>query len=397
MSQIYISFSRSLNAIDKLNVKQPKITQTINLSQSSSTSRSLVERSATPVVSVSKQPVSQSPVERSATATVPSPIVSVSKQPVSQSTVERSITVPSPTVPSPIVSVSKYLSQPTSSVTSIFEPATSAAGFVAGTQTSKFPSDLQSLIPTDYSYHLSAYESLPKGDFLGAPTQFFKAKFYIKLYSEKAACNWITDFEQKTQTTYRILKGCKTTGSLVLFKTIRHCQHYRKYFPLGRLPKKEETSLRQKKTDCPSRLIVRVLSNRPRNLQSLPTRDHLCEVEITYNHNHPINSANALSFRDVSENTKAKFYKYFEYGHSAASVRHQHSLHLQLSGDAVLVENLLADRSTNPNVQDVSRLFQAWQFQQHGSDHGADMFDHLEQEVAAYNKAHSDGGRAAVQ
>ena len=84
------------------------------------------------------------------------------------------------------------------------------------------------------------------------------------------------------------------------------------------------------------------------------------------------------------------------YGHSAAPVRHQHVLHLQLSGGVAHVEKLLADRS-NPNVQDFSRLFQAWRFQQCGSDHGADMFDHLEEEVAAYNKAHDGGGRAAVQ
>ena len=61
------------------------------------------------------------------------------------------------------------------------------------------------------------------------------------------------------------------------------------------------------------------------------------------------------------------------------------------------MEKPLADRATNPNIQDFSRLFQAWRFQQHGSDHGTDMFDCLEAEVAAYNKAHVDGGRAAVQ
>ena len=136
--------------------------------------------------------------------------------------------------------------------------------------------------------------------------------------------------------------------------------------------------------------------NRPRNLQKLPVSDYLCEVEITYNHNHPVNSAHSLSFHDVSEETKAKFYQYFACEHSAASARHQHKFHLQLSADAAVVEKLLADRATNPNVQDVSLLFQAWRFQQHSSDHGADMFDCLE-EVAAYNKAHDDSGRAAVQ
>ena len=132
-------------------------------------------------------------------------------------------------------------------------------------------------------------------------------------------------------------------------------------------------SLRQKKTDCPSRLTLRVYCNRPRNLQKLPVSDHLCEVEITYNHNHPVNAAHSLSFCDVSEETKAKFCKYFACRHSAASARHQHEFDLQLSADAALVEKLLADRATNPNVQDVSRLFQAWRFLQHGSDHGVDV------------------------
>jgi len=91
------------------------------------------------------------------------------------------------------------------------------------------------LLPCDYSYVLGTYEDVPKGDFIGAPAEYFKAKFCIKLESEEAACKWI---EQKSHTTYRILKGSKTKGGLILFKIVRHCQHYGKYFPAGQLPKK---------------------------------------------------------------------------------------------------------------------------------------------------------------
>jgi len=259
-----------------------------------------------------------------------------------------------------------------------------------------FPAALLSLLPREYSYHLKTFEEMPKKDFLGAPAECFQAKFYIKLETEEEACQWLIEFQQKSQTTYRILKGSKTRGSLLDFKTVRHCQHYRKYFPADKVPKVGETSVRQKKTDCPSRLIIRVYCKRPKVLRMLPVPDYMCEVEITYNHNHPIHSAHSLSFRDVSEETKAKFYKYFECGHSAASARHEHELHLQLSADSTLAEKLIADRATNPNVQDVSRLFKAWRFQQHGSEHGADMFNCLE-EVEVYNKAHSDSGRAAIQ
>jgi len=61
----------------------------------------------------------------------------------------------------------------------------------------------------------------------------------------------------------------------------------------------------------------------------LPVSDHLHEVEITYNHNHPVNAAHSLSFHDISEETKAKFYKYLACGNSAASARHQHEFDLQ--------------------------------------------------------------------
>ena len=81
---------------------------------------------------------------------------------------------------------------------------------------------------------------------LGAPAECLRAKFYIKLETEEAACNWIAAFQQTTQTTYQILKGFKETGSLICFKTLRHCQHYRKYFPPGQVPKKGDMSLRQK-------------------------------------------------------------------------------------------------------------------------------------------------------
>ena len=266
------------------------------------------------------------------------------------------------------------------------------------TSSTMLPKDLQSIIPSQYSYFLESYESLPKRDFLGAPLQCFKATFYVNVDSEATACQWIAEFEQASQNTYRILGGSKTMGSIIAYKTVRHCQHYRKYFPKDKTPKRGEDSLRQKKTDCPSRLTLRVYCKRPNVLKKIPRSDHFCEVQIVYDHDHPINSAHVLSFRDVSEGTKNMFFEYFKCGHSAASARHEHELRLQLSTDPVSIERVLADRSTNPNVQDVSRMFDAWRFQQHGSEGGVSMFDHLEREVEAYNSTYNDeGGKAIVQ
>lgn len=81
---------------------------------------------------------------------------------------------------------SKSLSQ-SASVTSF--PATDTNGLL------NFPPDLQSLLPNEYSYHLDFYEDMPNSDFLGAPAEYFRAKFYVKLETKEAACNWIADFQ----------------------------------------------------------------------------------------------------------------------------------------------------------------------------------------------------------
>ena len=109
------------------------------------------------------------------------------------------------------------------------------------------PDDLQSILPADYMYHIETFEELPKSTFLGARAAYFKTKFYIKLDNEAAARQWLQKFEDKSHTTYRILKGSKPAGSIITFKTVKHCQHFRKYFPKGRVPRRGEKSLRQKK------------------------------------------------------------------------------------------------------------------------------------------------------
>lgn len=155
----------------------------------------------------------------------------------------------------------------------------------------QLPDGLQSVLPCDYSYHLQNFEELPKSNFLGAPSVCFKAKFYVKLDTEAAARQWLQKFEDKSRTTYRILKGCEPAGSIIVFKTVKHCQHFRKYFPKGNVPKRGAKSLRQKKTECPGRLTLRIYSQRPTIVKKLPTNDHLCEVDLIYDHSHPVDSA----------------------------------------------------------------------------------------------------------
>ena len=126
-----------------------------------------------PVVCVSKSLVisssivpdnkcSSQPASVTLTSSLSKPIIYASKSSV---------------VSSSVVPDNKCSSQP-ASVTSFSASAT----FVASTNgLSNFPPDLQLLLPSDYSYYLEVYEDMPKGDFLGAPAECFRAKFYIKV------------------------------------------------------------------------------------------------------------------------------------------------------------------------------------------------------------------------
>ena len=102
---------------------------------------------------------------------------------------------------------------------------------------------------------------------------------------------------------------------------------------------------------------MKIFSTRPTILLRLPSPQHHCEITLNYNHNHPLKSAHALSFRDISSATIQELNQYFEAGHSASSAKHAHE---SLMSEQNEVEQKLSDRALNPNYQDVQRLFYKW-------------------------------------
>ena len=115
------------------------------------------------------------------------------------------------------------------------------------------------------------------------------------------------------------------TGKRVIFKTLRHCQYKRKIPPkmtnkhFGHVREGCEKSTRDKKIGCPSTLSVTVLSLE-RNLKHLL---YPCFVKVLFNHNHPIDSGHALSFRPISQETKEPYIQLFEDDNSASSARYE--------------------------------------------------------------------------
>ena len=159
--------------------------------------------------------------------------------------------------------------------------------------------------------------------------------------------------------------------------------------------------IRNKKCNCPSTLKLTVTvppkhSNPKRKLIEPFLCTHPTILKISFNHNHPIESAHTLSFRPVSNETKQTIFGYFQKGHSASSAYHWHETKLFLdSGENQLS---LVDRATNPTKSDFSRLYEEWRESEFGSDNGKPMFDQLQAEIEAYNAAMgSKGGHAILQ
>ena len=120
---------------------------------------------------------------------------------------------------------------------------------------------------------------------------------------------------------------------------------------------------------------------------------HPTVLQLTFCHNHPLNSAHVLSFRPISNEVKENFVELFRKGHTAASADHWHETKLYLDGGED--HTLLADRASNPTKSDISRLYSEWQKKELGDDNGKGMFDQLQAEISAYNDVCSKlGGKA---
>ena len=158
-----------------------------------------------------------------------------------------------------------------------------------------------------------------------------------------------------------------------------------------------------KKTECSANLTLVV---------QIPTKKQHCTSEkypyllthmgllkLNFTHNHPVTSAHTLSFRDVTEETKQAFFDLFSVGHSAATAKHTYEQQLMNSAETEAeMQTSLADRSKNPLVQDIYRLFRKWQESTYGKDDGFELFEKLQERVDEYNKNFAlQGGRAKLQ
>lgn len=92
----------------------------------------------------------------------------------------------------------------------------------------------------------------------------------------------------------------------------------------------------------------------------------LCAVmKLKLQHNHPVESADALRLLRCSAETRALFHGYFAEGTSPAEAISLHESNLAVDEDAASLEQL-ANGAINPMKRTVYHYFEAWQREHHG-------------------------------
>ena len=131
---------------------------------------------------------------------------------------------------------------------------------------------------------------------------------------------------QHSKCTYRHTRGRTPGLKRVVYKAEMHCQHQRKKPTPKQLQKSAAAKSRNsrkvlthdtraKKTECPSKLSLTVLIPTKRDQVAAERKRYLVThptvFRVTFNHNHPVDSAHVLSFRPISLETKEKFLELF--------------------------------------------------------------------------------------
>ena len=227
---------------------------------------------------------------------------------------------------------------------------------------------LQYVVPPDdeYSYVVESYMAKESDNTSDSP--HFSATIRINLANEQDAKQWMKKMSNHSKCTYRVTITMKACQKRIECKFVKHCQHFAKKLSPKQTDKSATSKaqrklkapfvsqLRNKKTNCPSSFTLSIqipTKAQRRQAESEPyLLSHCGMLKINFDHNHPVQAAHTLSFRDVPKETKKEMTNLFEMGHNASSARHAHEQRL-LHEVEVNKQVTLADRAHNPNPQDV--------------------------------------------
>ena len=196
----------------------------------------------------------------------------------------------------------------------------------------------------------------------------FKASVICNITNED---EFIENYKKKTN---EIKSNTKSPGKKSLYNKIQYfrCHHNTRHLntmnPVEVV--KKNPHKRFKNTDCPFGLILKYLK--------LPESDKNCLLEIEYCHNHPVNSLQALSFKDILFETSAEIKRLFDFGYTAGLAYREYWRLTKLKAiNDVELHKMMSDRSLFPRRIDFNTLYTEYNRSKYGTQNTAAMFAKL--------------------
>ena len=137
----------------------------------------------------------------------------------------------------------------------------------------------------------------------------------------------------------------------------------------------EKPSKRIKNTNCSFSLAIKLLK---------AAIQYNSEIEIEWNHNHPVQALHSLSFKDIAESTLERINSMFKNGLLPGAVHKELMRQLRSECKTDLEYHLkLADRSIIPRRMDFNTIYRQFTNDLYGTKSLESMFESLEKRIAS--------------
>ena len=133
---------------------------------------------------------------------------------------------------------------------------------------------------------------------------------------------------------------------------------------------KKKPSIRFKNTDCPFSIVLKF-----KRAETVP---YNCVLELEWTHNHPVNSLQSLSFKDIPDHVKKQIFSYFEKGYTPGLAYREFlsKLRLECTGELEL-HKMMSDRSVFPRRTDYNALYTEYCKEKYGTRNTSTIFEKL--------------------
>ncbi|XP_056102717.1 uncharacterized protein si:dkey-75a21.2 [Rhinichthys klamathensis goyatoka] len=249
---------------------------------------------------------------------------------------------------------------------------------------------VEKILPPGYSHLLCRHELLE----MSGDVENFRAGLKLQLTTEEEVQKWLEDFQKTSALTWRKSRTYPDSGRYNKYRVDLRCQH-KTY---------SSSSKTSKNTNCPATMFL-ILKRHMYERKSRSGDPHIEEgyflhVNLRNEHNHRLNTAEVMRWRDVSNDTIEKLHQLYRTGHSPSSALKSIKYNLQEEeGDNYIYA--IADRSICPDLQFCYRLyyklFQKSYAEPAEKDISEELFKPLELEQSWETTTVTDGHTTCIE